>query len=328
MTLADKVKVAGVVGAGGGGFPTHVKLAAKADTVIANGAECEPLLHKDAVVMEEQAAELVQGMQLAMRRRRRQGRRHRHQGQEEARRRGRRRRLQGHRVRVHLLGDYYPAGDEYDLVYAVTGRLIPPAGIPIQVGVVVNNVETLVNIAAAADGQAGHAQDAHHRRRGEIARRPSPCPSAPPSASARRRGRLTTDDPVLCIGGLMMGETTDNLDTPDHQDHHRRGDSAAQPSRDGAQAQAHQGAGQDRQVRLRPVPLLHRVLPALSARLRGRAAPGDAQPGLHRHRRGVLEPVGRAVLFLRPVHAVRLPGGTVSQGSLRRFEGRDAPRSR
>src|SRR5208282_1257927 len=66
MTLADKVKQAGVVGAGGGGFPTHVKMASKADTVIANGAECEPLLHKDAVVMERQAAELVRGMQLAM----------------------------------------------------------------------------------------------------------------------------------------------------------------------------------------------------------------------------------------------------------------------
>ena len=38
-------------------------------------------------------------------------------------------------VRVHLLGDYYPAGDEYDLVYTTTGRLIPPTGIPIQVGV-------------------------------------------------------------------------------------------------------------------------------------------------------------------------------------------------
>src|SRR5262249_42705481 len=57
----------------------------------------------------------------------------------------------GTQVRVHLLGDYYPAGDEYDLVYNVTGRLIPPTGIPLQVGVVVNNVETLINIAWAAD---------------------------------------------------------------------------------------------------------------------------------------------------------------------------------
>lgn len=66
MNLVEQVRQAGVVGAGGGGFPTHVKLAAKADTVIANGAECEPLLHKDAVIMEELAADLVRGMQFAM----------------------------------------------------------------------------------------------------------------------------------------------------------------------------------------------------------------------------------------------------------------------
>ena len=57
------------------------------------------------------------------------------------------------RCACSLLGDYYPAGDEYDLVFNVTGRLIPPGGIPIHVGVVVNNVETFVNIAAAADGR-------------------------------------------------------------------------------------------------------------------------------------------------------------------------------
>ena len=43
----NKIAEAGVVGAGGAGFPTHVKLAAKADTVLINAAECEPLLHKD-----------------------------------------------------------------------------------------------------------------------------------------------------------------------------------------------------------------------------------------------------------------------------------------
>ena len=58
VNLVEQVRLAGVVGAGGGGFPTHVKLAAKADTVIANGAECEPLLHKDAVIMEEDASVL------------------------------------------------------------------------------------------------------------------------------------------------------------------------------------------------------------------------------------------------------------------------------
>src|SRR5512138_2577089 len=152
MNLVEQVRQAGVVGAGGGGFPTHVKLAAKADTIIANGAECEPLLHKDAVVMEEQAVELVKGMLLAKEavgakdavigiKAKKQ---HAVKAVQEA--------CKGTTVRVHLLGDYYPAGDEYDLVYEVTGRLIPPQGIPIQVGAVVNNVESFVNIAAAANG--------------------------------------------------------------------------------------------------------------------------------------------------------------------------------
>ena len=154
MNLADKVRLAGVVGAGGGGFPTHVKLNAKAEILIANGAECEPLLHKDAVIMEESAAELVRGMELAMDAvGAREGvigikgkKKHAVEAVQAA--------SKGTRVRVQLLGDYYPAGDEYDLVYNVTGKLIPPGGIPINVGVVVNNVETFVNIAAAHDGDA------------------------------------------------------------------------------------------------------------------------------------------------------------------------------
>src|SRR5271169_3143527 len=144
MNLVEQVKQAGVVGAGGGGFPTHVKLAAKADTIIANGAECEPLLHKDAVIMEEEAAALVQGMLLA---KEAVGARDAVVGIKGKKKRAVEaveRACKGTDVRVHLLGDYYPAGDEYDLVYEVTGKLIPPAGIPLQVGVVVNNVETFV----------------------------------------------------------------------------------------------------------------------------------------------------------------------------------------
>ena len=48
--------------------------------------------------------------------------------------------------------DVYPAGDEYCLVYEITGRQIPPGGIPVQVGCVVDNVETIINVAKAADG--------------------------------------------------------------------------------------------------------------------------------------------------------------------------------
>ena len=214
MNLAEKVKAAGVVGAGGGGFPTHVKLAAQADTVIANGAECEPLLHKDAVVMERWADRVVRGMELAMEAvGAKDGvigikakKKHAVEAVQQA--------CQGSRVRVQLLGDYYPAGDEYDLVYTVTERLIPPGGIPLQVGVVVSNVESLVNIAAAAEGKP-----VTHKTvtiAGAVQR---PVTLTVPIGTSYRdclgaAGGLTTDDPVLCIGGLMMGQTTDDLDTP------------------------------------------------------------------------------------------------------------------
>jgi Na+-translocating ferredoxin:NAD+ oxidoreductase RnfC subunit len=62
------------------------------------------------------------------------------------------RNLKSDRIEFVTLGDFYPSGDEYELVYAATGRLIPPAGIPLQVGSVVNNVETLYNVHLAEQG--------------------------------------------------------------------------------------------------------------------------------------------------------------------------------
>lgn len=214
MNLAEQVKAAGVVGAGGGGFPTHVKLAAKADTLIANGAECEPLLHKDAILMEEHAAALVEGMLLAKDQVGAKDavigikakKKHAVEAVENA--------CRGTSVRVQLLGDYYPAGDEYDLVYEVTGRLIPPGGLPLNVGAVVNNVETFINIAAAAKGQP-----VTHKWLTIAGAVRNPITLRVPIGTTYRdcaaaAGGLTTDDPVLCIGGLMMGQTTDNLDSP------------------------------------------------------------------------------------------------------------------
>jgi Na+-translocating ferredoxin:NAD+ oxidoreductase RnfC subunit len=214
MTLAEQVQQAGVVGAGGGGFPTHVKLAARAEIVIANGAECEPLLHKDAAVMERQAREMIRGMKLAMEAvGAHEGivgikakNRHAVEAVEAA--------CRGTSVRVHLLGDYYPAGDEYDLVYTTTGRLIPPAGIPLQVGVVVCNVETFVNVAAAAEGRP-----VTHKTLTLAGAVKRPATVTVPVGTTFRdaiaaAGGPTTEQPVLCVGGLMMGETTADLDTP------------------------------------------------------------------------------------------------------------------
>ena len=153
-TLIAKTKAAGVVGAGGAGFPTHVKLNAQVETVIVNGAECEPLLAVDAQLMERQAEELAEALAhvvdalgaetgvIAIKGK--------HQA---AAARLQEAVAERNKLRLKLLGDYYPAGDEQILVYDVTGRTVPEGGIPLAVDAVVLNVETLLNVGAALRDQ-------------------------------------------------------------------------------------------------------------------------------------------------------------------------------
>ncbi len=137
---------AGVVGAGGAGFPTHVKLSGRADTVLVNAAECEPLLHKDKEILHAFGTTVLDGLQAAMRLVGASagwiGIKDKYQDVIDALRPS----LKGG-VDIALLRDTYPAGDEFILVYDVLGRVIPPGGIPLNVGAVVINVETALNIA-------------------------------------------------------------------------------------------------------------------------------------------------------------------------------------
>jgi len=148
VTLSE-IAGAGVVGAGGAGFPTHVKLAGKADTVLVNAAECEPLLHKDKEVLKAFADDVLAGLAVAM--------------QLVGAGRGvigikgkyedvidQLRPKLAKDMDIVALGDAYPAGDEFVLVYDVLGRVVPPGGIPLAVGAVVLNVETAMNVARAA----------------------------------------------------------------------------------------------------------------------------------------------------------------------------------
>lgn len=152
--IIQAVRNAGIVGAGGGGFPTYVKLQAKVNTIIANGSECEPLLNSDRTMMCQYPNLLVAGMQAAMLA----------TGAQEGIIA-----LKAHykdaiaaitqvlpadkSIKLHLLDNYYPAGDEFLLVYETTGKVIPESGIPLNVGVVVNNVITLMQIAQAINGK-------------------------------------------------------------------------------------------------------------------------------------------------------------------------------
>ncbi len=152
MQISEQIKAAGVVGAGGAGFPAHVKAGASVEFVIANGAECEPLLHKDRELMVHYPRRVVDGVKLLMQATGAQtgiiGIKEKNKSAIEA--------LTGAiddpKITLHTLGDFYPSGDEYILVYEATGRLIPPQGLPLDIGIVVNNVETLYNISAATEG--------------------------------------------------------------------------------------------------------------------------------------------------------------------------------
>lgn len=154
MSLAEQILSAGVVGAGGAGFPTHIKAQSEVEYVLANGAECEPLLHKDYEIMLHHPEEIINGMQLMMESTKAKkgifGIKDKNYLAIEA--------VQKYsdetNIEMCVLGDFYPSGDEYELVYAGTKRLIPPHGIPLDVGCLVNNVETFYNVHNASKGKS------------------------------------------------------------------------------------------------------------------------------------------------------------------------------
>ena len=134
MSLPDKIFSAGVVGAGGAGFPSHIKANSKVEFVIANGAECEPLIHKDYELMLHFGDEIVMGLELLIE----------NTGAKKAffgiKKKNSsvieliKKHFSNGRIDLTMLGDFYPSGDEFELVYEATGRLIPPAGIPLDIG--------------------------------------------------------------------------------------------------------------------------------------------------------------------------------------------------
>ncbi len=148
--IIKKVRDAGVVGCGGAGFPTHVKIAAEAEIVIANGAECEPILKGDQYLMAEKAGEISAGLKYVMisscASRGYIAIKEKYRRQSAALRKVA---LPG--IEIFEMGNFYPAGDEHVTVHEITGRIVPEAGIPINAGVIVDNVGTLINISRAVE---------------------------------------------------------------------------------------------------------------------------------------------------------------------------------
>jgi Na+-translocating ferredoxin:NAD+ oxidoreductase RnfC subunit len=210
--LSEQLRECGVVGAGGAGFPTYVKAQSQVEFLIANGAECEPLIHKDAELMRHFPAEILAGMTAMMdatgARQGKFGVKTKNAASIEALKGA----LKDGRIEFVGLGDFYPSGDEYELVYTATGRLIPAAGIPLQVGCVVNNVETLYNVSRAAQGVP--VTEKFLSVTGAVKQPKSFW--APVGTPFRdliaRAGGATAADYGIFISGLMMGTLTFDAD--------------------------------------------------------------------------------------------------------------------
>ena len=152
--LKDIAREYGVVGAGGAGFPSYAKMTEKADTVILNCVECEPLLKLHRQLLAMHAEEIIQMLDEVRET----------LGAKEA--------VIGVKdthvhtiqiitdviknypnVRVCAVRATYPMGDEVILIYEATGRVIKPGGIPIDENVVVYNTETMYNLYRAVHMQ-------------------------------------------------------------------------------------------------------------------------------------------------------------------------------
>ena len=146
--IVNRIKVAGVTGMGGAGFPTFIKLCppptAKAECVILNGVECEPYITSDYRLMMEHADEILVGLDLLMKGAKvERGYIGIEDNKPEAIKLFEQKTANDPRIEIVALAKKYPQGGEKQLVDAVINRQVPaPPAIPVNVGAIVQNVGT------------------------------------------------------------------------------------------------------------------------------------------------------------------------------------------
>lgn len=207
QALKKVLRESGIVGAGGAGFPTYAKLDERAETIIMNCAECEPLLKLHRQLLEQCAEEILRtfdGIAQSV-------------GAKEAVI-GIKKEYKGAvkavdryidaypNMRIQLLDSAYPMGDEVVLIYEATGKVIRPGGLPIEEGVAVFNVETVYNVYRALERQIP-VTDKLVSIVGEVER---PITVRVPIGASIRNvvayaGEVTVKNPAYLVGGPMMG---------------------------------------------------------------------------------------------------------------------------
>ena len=206
MLTIQEIHNLGVIGAGGAGFPTHVKLNSHPDTIIMNAAECEPLLHKDMQILRNYSDTVLRGLSIAMEvtgaSKGIVGIKEKHHEEID---------LLSSKVpgncRVQAIDDVYPAGDEVTLIYMTTERIVPAGALPVSVGCVVQNVETLYNIGnkkPVVTKFVSVAGAVEHPATIEV-------PVGTTFAEILSHFTMTCGDYVVRSGGLMMGALEEDL---------------------------------------------------------------------------------------------------------------------
>lgn len=216
ITLRERIRDAGIVGMGGASFPSHVKLAPSdpVDTLILNGAECEPYLTADHRLMLETPERVVLGgailahllgLQRAI------------IGVEENKLdaiESLRAAAHPYHIAVERLPVNYPQGAEKQLIYALTGREVPIGGLPMHIGCVVQNVASAAAVADAV--LAGHALI---ERITTVTGEPLVDPGnwrlrigTPLAKAIELAGGICEQPAKLLLGGPMMGLAQNSLD--------------------------------------------------------------------------------------------------------------------
>lgn len=209
--ILKKIEFAGVVGAGGAGFPTHVKLRCSPLTVIANCAECEPIIKSDKYLMEDYAKEIIEGMEAVMQctgaKKGVLAVKHKNKKAAEELKKA----VSGKKsLSIHLLNNYYPAGDEQQIIYEVTGRVIPVGELPIKAGCVVLNAQTLYHVSQAVKGIPVTRRNVTIA--GEV-KEPMTTEvpiGMPVSSLLGLAGGVTMAEYAVIIGGPLMGRVAEN----------------------------------------------------------------------------------------------------------------------
>lgn len=218
--IVDIIREAGIVGMGGAAFPTHFKISSglgKADTVIINGAECEPYITADHRMMLEAPEEILSGIRYLLKALNLSRAFLGIEANKKDAIRLLKEKLGGEKdIEIRVLRTRYPQGAEKQLIQTITGRQVPPGGLPADVGCVVFNIYTAWSVNRAIE-QGIPAIDRVVTVSGPGIAEPKNLRvrvGTPVSKLIEAAGGLKDNAVKILLGGPMMGNPIFDINVP------------------------------------------------------------------------------------------------------------------